>query len=79
MSTHRSYFRLAKMNERYERAHVLQAREEASYAKRLKRQIDLEREWSKDVPGYVVNQSVYYTKKGERPHIDPTDPRMKRH
>jgi len=67
------------MNERYERAHVLQAREEASYAKRLKRQIDMEREWSKDVPGYVVNQSMYFTKKGERSNMDPTDSRMRKY
>jgi len=66
------------MNERYERAHVLQAREDASYLKRSKRQADIEREWMKDVPGYVVNQSPYFTKKGDRPNVDRSDARMQR-
>ena len=69
------YFRLAKLNERYERAYVLQAIEEKDWQKRHKAMIDREREWMSDKPDWVVNRSVYYTQRQDRPPNNPLDPR----
>eukprot|EP01138_Halocafeteria_seosinensis_P009493 gb/GECG01009702.1/.p1 GENE.gb/GECG01009702.1/~~gb/GECG01009702.1/.p1 ORF type:complete len:144 (+),score=5.64 gb/GECG01009702.1/:1-432(+) len=71
----REYFRLAKLNERYERAYVLQAIEEKDWQKRHKAMIDREREWMSDKPDWVVNRSVYYTQRQDRPPNNPLDPR----
>ena len=70
-----SYLKLAKINERYERAYVLQAIETASYQKRHKEMVDREREWMRDRPEWTVNQSHFYTQRQDRPSNDPMDPR----
>lgn len=38
--------------------------------------IDVERSWMADHPDWVVNKSFFYTKRQERPHSDPLDPRV---
>ncbi|CAE7761912.1 NDUFA13, partial [Symbiodinium sp. KB8] len=69
------YIQAAKVNERFERIYVLQAMEEASWARRHKEQLDRERAWMADQPDWVVARNVYYTDKGAPTSQNPLDPR----
>ena len=76
VSEDRRYLELAKMNERFERAYVLQAAEDAAAPRRIKATIDTERRIMEDEKGWVVNQSQYYTMRPKSPAFDELDPRI---
>ena len=70
-----SYRNLAKINERFERAYVLQAIEEADWQRRHKAMVDQERSWMRNRPDWVVNKSHYFTLRPDRANNDPVDTR----
>jgi hypothetical protein len=72
----RRYLELAKMNERFERAYVLQAVENATAPRRHKTALDRERHMMRNHPDWVVNQSPYFTDRAEAPTFDELDPRL---
>ena len=69
----RSYYNLSKFNERFERAYVMQAREEVRWAARQKEMLDNERELMAHKPGWVVNKRRYFTQWEDRPDRDVLD------
>jgi hypothetical protein len=71
----RRYIELAKLNERFERAYVLQAVENAAAPRRNKAMLDRERKLMENDPDWVVNQSPYMTKRRTAPAFDEVDPR----
>ncbi|KAA0148108.1 hypothetical protein FNF27_06953 [Cafeteria roenbergensis] len=72
----RRYIELAKINERFERAYVLQAVEDVTAPRRNKALIDTERELMASDPKWVVNQSPYMTARPKAPAFDEMDPRL---
>jgi len=72
----RRYVELAKLNERFERAYVLQAVEDATAPRRNKANIDAERAAMASDPKWVVNQSPYFTKRAAPPAVDAMDSRL---
>jgi len=72
----RSYYNLSRFNERFERGYVLQAREDASWARRHAEYLDRERELMAGVPGWTVHKSRFYTQPEGKPDIDTLDPRF---
>ena len=71
----RSYYNLARFNQKFERAYVEQAREDAAWARRQKEILDNERALMADVPGWVVGRRRYHTQWEDKPDKDAVDPR----
>lgn len=72
----RRYIELAKINERFERAYVLQAVENAAAPRRNKAMLDRERKLMESDPDWIVNQSPYMTRRRTAPAFDEVDPRL---
>jgi hypothetical protein len=70
-----SYYNLSRFNEKFERAYVLQAKEDAAWLRKQKEFLDAERELMADKPGWVVNKRRYFTQWEDRPDMDVLDQR----
>lgn len=70
-----SYYNLARFNEKFERAYVLQAQEEVRWNARQKEYLDNERALMGNVPGWVVNKRRYLTQWEDRPDREVLDMR----
>ena len=66
---------MSKFNERFERAYVLQAQEDARWLRRQKEMLDNERTIMADAHGWVVNKPRYFTQAEKRPDMDVLDHR----
>ena len=71
----RSYYNLARFNEKFERAYVMQAKEEVRWTAREKEYLDNERALMAAVPGWVVGKRRYLTQWDDRPDRDVLDTR----
>jgi len=71
----RSYYNLSRFNQRFERAYVLQAQEDARWLRRQKEVLDRERELMAGKPGWVVGKSRFWTQAEKRPDMDVLDTR----
>lgn len=71
----RSYYNLARFNEKFERAYVEQARENVQWERRQKELLDNERALMAHVPGWVVGGRRFFTQWEDRPDKDQLDPR----
>ena len=73
--TPRSYYNLARFNEKFERAYVMQAREEVAWLAREKEYLDNERALMAGTPGWTVGKRRYLTQWEDRPDRDVLDTR----
>lgn len=71
----RSYYNLSRFNEKFERAYVMQAREEVAWTARQKELLDNERRLMAGVPGWVTGRKRYFTQWEDRPDRDVLDKR----
>jgi GRIM-19 protein len=70
-----SFYNLARFNEKFERAYVLQAQENARWLRRQKEYLDNERALMGNEPGWVVGKRRYITTFDDKPDIDVLDSR----
>lgn len=70
-----SYYNLCRFNERFERAYVLQAKEDVAWQKRQKECLDNERKLMSGVEGWVVNKPRFFTQAEKKPDMDVLDAR----
>jgi len=72
-----NYFNMSRLNEKYERAYVEQAREDAAWERRQKEILDRERALMHAAPGgaWVVGQRRYLTQWEDKPDKDQLDVR----
>ncbi len=59
---------MSRLNEKYERAYVEQAREDVAWERRQKELLDGERALMKDVKGWVVGRRRYFTQWEDKPN-----------
>jgi hypothetical protein len=70
-----NYFNMSRLNEKYERAYVEQAREDVAWERRQKEILDKERSLMASVSGWVVGQRRYLTQWEDKPDKDQLDTR----
>ncbi len=70
-----NYFNMSRLNEKYERAYVEQAREDVAWERRQKEILDKERSLMASVSGWVVGQRRYLTQWEDKPDKDQLDVR----
>ena len=70
-----NYFNMSRLNEKYERAYVEQAREDVAWERRQKESLDKERSLMASVSGWVVGQRRYLTQWEDKPDKDQLDTR----
>ena len=68
-----SYYNLSKFNEKFERAYVMQAKEDVRWLRREKEYLDNERQLMAGVPGWVVGKRRYFTQWEDKPDRDVLD------
>ena len=71
----RSYYNLSRLNERFERAYVAQAKENVRWDRREKEYLDNERALMGGVEGWVVGKLRYATQWEDKPDRDLLDTR----
>ena len=70
-----NYFNMSRLNEKYERAYVEQAREDAAWSRRQAELLDNERALMAGVGGWVVGRRRYFTQWEDKPDKDQLDQR----
>ena len=73
-----SYANMSRLNGKYERAYVEQAREDVAWERRQKELLDGERALMAGVKGWVVGGRRYLTQWEDRPNKDQLDQRKPR-
>ncbi len=69
---------MSRFNEKFERAYVMQAREDVRWERRQKEYLDAERDLMHNKKGdaaWVVGRRRYFTQQGDKPDLDVLDGR----